>query len=170
MLGISSGINTDKGYAPGERFRERFHIGGTYNAGSNPIGFKGKEADYIGDFAESTDDDNFATTNSSISIYSATLRVSSSATNGYASIAFSTTVGVGYTVVVDVAGIQSGNAALVQIGNSAGAYALYNSGNVTSTATKTATFTATAKITYLTLRSKTNSKWINFDNISLKES
>ena len=42
MLGLSSSVNSEEGYAKGERFRERWtdHVG-TYNVVSNPIGFNG---------------------------------------------------------------------------------------------------------------------------------
>ena len=54
MLGLGSSCNSEEGYAKGERYRERFHTGGTFAETTNPIGRIGLESDYIGDFAEST--------------------------------------------------------------------------------------------------------------------
>ena len=51
MLGLGSSVNSEEGYAKGERYRERFHAGGTYGETSNPIGRNGSaETDYRGDF------------------------------------------------------------------------------------------------------------------------
>ena len=66
MLGLGALVNSEEGYAKGERYRERFHLSeGTYHASTNPIGFEGKEKDYIGDFASGTDGDNFTLVNDS---------------------------------------------------------------------------------------------------------
>lgn len=171
-LGLACKINTIKGYAEAERFRELFldPLGGDYDGssapGTDPFGRNGYV--YAGDFSYAEAIDQWKTSNSSIAIFSGALRIAASATNGYAYVAFNTTIGRSYTVSVDVTALQSGNAALVQIGTSAGAYAVYNSGNVTSAATKSTTFAATASHYFLSLRSKTNSKWANFDNISIK--
>jgi hypothetical protein len=90
MLGLGSSCNSEEGYAKGERFRERFHSGGTYHANSNPIGKGGRETDYIGNFSLSTHDDNYAVINALVTLISNTLRVRSSAGGGHASISIST--------------------------------------------------------------------------------
>ena len=90
MLGLGSSCNSEEGYAKGERYRERFHAGGTYHANSNPIGKLGREADYMGNFSLSTHDDNFAVINGLVTLISNTLRVRSSAGGGHASLAVST--------------------------------------------------------------------------------
>ena len=169
-LSLGLDIDNSKGYAEAEKYRERFHTGGTYDASTNPIGRKGSEADYIGDFATSTDDDNFVASNATLGITGGKFRVSSSATNGYGTISISTIPSVSYTLKVDVSAIQSGSAAIVKVGTSAGDHTHHNSGNLTSTGLQTITFTATSKQTYLTLYSKTSGKWVNFDDISFKES
>ena len=63
MLGVSASINSEESYAKGERYRERFHSGGTYHATDNPIGRNGRESDHIGTFSLSTHDDNFGVLN-----------------------------------------------------------------------------------------------------------
>tara|TARA_R110000824_G_C15068628_1_gene663157 strand:+ start:387 stop:914 length:528 start_codon:yes stop_codon:yes gene_type:complete len=99
MLGLGSSCNSEEGYAKGERYRERFHVGGgTYDAVTNPIGRIGGEVDYIGDFSSSIHDDNFAVTNGLVTIISNTLRVRSSSNGGHASISLSTVPHTNYKV------------------------------------------------------------------------
>ena len=166
MLGLSSSVNSEEGYAKGERFRERWtdHVG-TYNVVSNPIGFNGY--DYIGDFSSSSDANDFVASNADLSVTGDRFIVDSTSGNGYASIAFSTTIGVSYTLSVDVAVIESLNASIVQIGTSPADTSYHTSGNLTSTGPETDTFTPTTKNTYLTLRSKVSGKYVRYDNISL---
>ena len=90
MLGLGSSCNSEEGYAKGERYRERFHVGGTYDSNTNPLGRTGREYYYIGDFSSSAHDDNFAVINGLVTLISNTLRVRSSANGGHASIAVST--------------------------------------------------------------------------------
>jgi hypothetical protein len=98
MLGLGSSCNSEEGYAKGERFRERFHSGGTYNGVTNPIGRVGRELNYIGDFSLSSHDDNYAVVNGLVTLISNTLRVRSSAAGGHASIAVSTVPWTNYLV------------------------------------------------------------------------
>ena len=90
MLGLGSSCNSEEGYAKGERYRERFHTGGTYNTTTNPIGRQGREVSYIGAFGLSTDDDNFSVINGLVTLISDTLRVRSSSAGAHASISVST--------------------------------------------------------------------------------
>jgi len=168
MLGLSSSVNSEEGYAKGERFRERWndHVG-TYHASTNPIGFNGGE--YIGDFSSSTDANDFVASNADLSVFGGVFIVDSTSSNGYASIAFSTFPGVSYTLSVGVSQIEGGNASIVQIGTSPADTSYHNSGNITSTGTETGTFTPTTTSTYLTLFSKVNAKYVRYDNISLVE-
>jgi hypothetical protein len=98
MLGLSASINSEESYAKGERYRERFHSGGTYHSTDNPIGKNGREADHIGTFSLSTHDDNFAVLNGLVTLISNTLRVRSSAGGGHASIAVNTIPYTNYMV------------------------------------------------------------------------
>ena len=49
MLGLSASVNSEEGYAKGERYRERFHIGsGDVGSASNPLGRAGNaDSSYI---------------------------------------------------------------------------------------------------------------------------
>ena len=89
MLGLGSSCNNEEGYAKGERYRERFHAGGAYDAATNPIGRDGQESRYIGDFTTSTDDDNYTLTDAVVGIVSSTFRIRATATPGIATIAVS---------------------------------------------------------------------------------
>jgi len=170
MLGVSSSLSTEEGYAQGERWRERFHLPkGTYNDSTNPIGFGGKEQDYIGDFASSSDGDNFTTVNSSTSVSGGALRVIAGASNGYVHIAVQTVPGINYTFAVDANEIQGGTYAIMQVGTGAGDGTYYNSGNQNSAATYGGSFLSTQRIAVISLYSKTNGKYVAYDNISFKE-
>ena len=170
MLGLGSSVNSEEAYAKGERYRERFHLSaGTYDAGNNPIGFGGEEIDYIGDFASGTDDDNFAKVNSSTSVSGGAMRVIASATNGYAHIAIKTVPGVNYTLAVDVVAIQGGSYAIIAVGTEAGDTTYYTSGNEDSTGTYGSSFLSTRSVIIISLYSKTNGKYVAYDNISFKE-
>ena len=98
MLGLSATINSEEGYAKGERYRERFHTGGTYDVITNPIGRNGVEADYIGDFASSVDDDKYTVSNANVAIISGTLRTRIISNDGYSAIAVSTVPNVQYNI------------------------------------------------------------------------
>ena len=169
MLGLGSSCNSEEGYAKGERYRERWndHVD-SYDVNTNPIGHDGWN--YIGDFGADTDFDDFVINNldDPLTRTPAGLRLTGDGTNGNASIAFKTISGVSYTLSVDVAP-QAGSAGVVLIGTSAGDSTFHNSGNITSSATESDTFTATGSSTYLTIYNKTNNKYADYDNISLKE-
>ena len=98
MLGLGSSCNSEEGYAKGERYRERFHTGGTYNHAANPIGKEGLESSYIGGFSSPSDDDLYATTNAGVSIGSGTMRVRATSANGFASISVNTIPYTSYTI------------------------------------------------------------------------
>tara|TARA_R100001443_G_scaffold99461_1_gene106597 strand:+ start:233 stop:742 length:510 start_codon:yes stop_codon:yes gene_type:complete len=168
MLGLGSSVNSEEGYAKGERYRERFndHVQ-AYNPNTNPIGHDGWN--YIGDFTTDTDFDNFTTSNiDALGRNSNGLRLVGDGTNGYAGIAFKTIPGVSYTLSVIVSP-EGSNAGIVQIGTSATDTTFHNSGNITSAGPETATFTATGQSTWLTLFTKVNDKYVDYDNISVKE-
>ena len=169
MLGLGSSVNSEEGYAKGERYRERWndHVD-DYNAATNPIGHDGWN--YIGDFSASTDFDDFqiANVDDPLTISGAGLRLTGDGTNGNASIAFKTIPGVSYTLSVDV-DPQAGTAGIVRIGTSAGDATFHNSGNITSSTPESDTFTATGTSTYLTIYNKVNDNYTEYDNISLKE-
>ena len=170
MLGLGSSVNSEEAYAKGERYRERFHLSaGTYDASTNPLGFEGKEQDYIGDFASGTDADNFALANAGISVSGGAIRVTASATNGYTHIAVKTVPGVNYTFAIDAIAIQGGTYAIMQVGTEAGNNTYYSSGNQNSTGTYGGTFLSTQSVVVISIYSKTNGKYVAYDNISFKE-
>ena len=86
MLGLGSSCNSEEGYAKGERYRERYHTGGTYHHVTNPIGKGGSESDYMGGFTKAADDDLYTTTDVTLNISSSVLRIRASANDGFASI------------------------------------------------------------------------------------
>ena len=98
MLGLSATINSEEGYAKGERYRERFHTGGTYHTSTNPIGRNGIESDYIGDFASAVDDDLYTVSQGNVAIIDGTLRTRVTANGGYSAIAVSTVPNVQYNI------------------------------------------------------------------------
>ena len=170
MLGLGSSVNSEEGYAKGERYRERWndHVE-AYHASTNPIGHDGYN--YIGDFGANTDFNDFVISalDDPPTISGAGLRLVGDGSNGNASIAFKTIPGVSYTLSVDVAP-QAGNAGSVAIGTEARDTTFHNSGNIASSAPESATFTATGASTYLTIYNKQNDKYVDYDDISLKES
>ena len=101
MLGLSATVNSEEGYAKGERYRERFHEiaqGETYDASTNPIGRTGLEENGIGTFSLSSHDDHYAVHTASVGLISGTLRTRILSNDGYSSIAVSTVPNVQYTV------------------------------------------------------------------------
>ena len=98
MLGLGSSCNSEEGYAKGERYRERFHEGGTYHVTTNPIGREGKESDYLGSFASAGDIDSFIQTNGILAIFSGVVRLRVTAANGFAWITVSVVPFTSYTI------------------------------------------------------------------------
>ena len=96
------------------------------------------------------------------------LHVAATASNGTCKIPVWTDIGCDYTISVDVIGVQSGNAGIVQIGVALDLDAFHNSGNLSSAGTETDTFTATTNSTYITLFSKVSGKYARYSNISVK--
>ena len=173
MLRLGSSCNSEEGYAKGERYRERFHTGGTYNATTNPIGRNGREASYIGAFSLSTDDDNFSVVNSIVTLISDTLRVRSSSNGGHASIALSTIPYTTYklTFVNDPNDSGTGNYT-VKLGTTANNDAYGSQGvNVSENGdTVTISFNSGSKRNaFLTFEVALTNKMIFVDDISLKE-
>ncbi len=172
MLGLGSSCNSEEGYAKGERYRERWkEPKGTYHAINNPIGHDGYN--YIGDFTDSTDADDWYESSASTSISLGTLHVTAnttSATNNWVSASFKVTPNVSYTLSINVNLIAPGNRTKILIGTTATNGDLYNTNAVTSTGTYTSTFSSgDAKYLYLTLYSWSNGKKVVFDNLTLKE-
>tara|TARA_R100000458_G_C8249275_1_gene226559 strand:- start:165 stop:710 length:546 start_codon:yes stop_codon:yes gene_type:complete len=180
MLGLGASCNNDEGYAKGERYRERFHTGGTYNSGTNPIGRLGKEADYIGDFASSSDIDNFtggiSNGSGAPAIESGTLKVLPTISNGGAIIYVSAIIGVQYklTFVYDPNGSRNSQGR-VRIGTHLSSLDdLADTGDIENEEegrTQTLTFTPTVANPIIKFSGKSGGlgKKVFFDDISLKE-
>ena len=138
-----------------------------YSAVTNPIGRDG--GTYIGAFDRGTDDDAFLAGNATLSIVLGTFRITATATNGSASVAFETLPGVSYNLKIAIISVEAGNAGIVMIGTSAVDGTYYNSGNKTGAEALSSTFVATTERSYLSIVSKTNTKSVTVDNIFLTE-
>jgi len=124
-----------------------------------------------GDFATATTGWN-AGTNSTLSIVSAALRVTSTSTTAPTAYQVITTaVGKSYTVSADILTGSATRFGRLLVGNSASNGALYTGGYAVST-TQTATFVATSVTTYLTLmcNTTTSTEYMDFDNVSVYDS
>ena len=172
MLGLGASSNNEQGCAIGERFRQIFNKTlATYNISSVPIG-SDIGIDYIGDFTQDSDFEDFDDSNNvtlSRHAGSSSLNIVADATNGYAFIGFHTTIGVKYTISLDLAGVAAGNAAIWKVGESGGDHTHHNSGYISVSNTYTDTFIATTSSTVLSLYSKANTKYARFSNISVKK-
>ena len=151
MLGLSSAVNTNRGYAPAERFRQRLRSAGTE---------LGTVTDITGFTLVQT-----SGTNGAQVIQSGDLRVTGT---GYTSIQVRVCPGVRYTCIVRAVGYQSGNRGVINIGNSANDTTYHGSGNLNSESTQTAHFVPTQSTVYITVSSVTDNKWARYDNFSLK--
>ena len=173
MLGLSSSVNSEEGYAKGERFRERFHTGGTFNETTNPLGREGKESDYIGDFATGTDADNYTLVNaSSAGIAGGEFKYRASLDNGYAWITFSVVPYTSYTFTCTYDKSSTANGTgRAAIGTSAGDSSISISSElVTGDTDATLIFNSGANnYLYLSLVGTTAGKFSYWDDISLVE-
>ena len=174
MLGLGSSVNNEEGYAKGERYRERYHTGGTYNETTNPLGREGSESDYIGDFATGTDDDLYQLVNAGSSgIDGGEFKYRTSAILGYAWIAFSVVPNTGYSLLCtyDKTSTANGNGR-VYIGTSAGDGTIADSGVLVAgnTDAKVDFNSANNNYLFLSLLGTTSGKFSYWDDISLKES
>ena len=174
MLGLGSSVNSEEGYGKAERYRERFHIGGVYHHGNNPIGRDGKESDYIGDFTEGTDDDNYGSTNASTSISSGVMRIRTSATNGAVYISVSTIPNTNYIFsYLNDPNDDSNDAHTFAIGSTAGGFDV--GGRlivplIADNTTKSISFNSgNNKNVYASWTVPTKNYAIFIDNISFKE-
>ena len=173
MLGLGSSCNSEEGYAKGERYRERFHSGGTFAETTNPIGRIGKESDYIGDFSTGTDADEYTLVNAgSGAISSGEFRYRTLANDGYAWITFSVIPNVTYTLTCtyDKSSIANGNGR-IDIGTSAGDNSISASDALSAGDTEvTLNFNSGANnYLYLNLVGVNAGKFSYWDDISLKE-
>lgn len=175
MLGLATSVQNNKGYATGEKNRERFNLpisntAGAYHATSNPVGFNG--SNYIGGFDNALEYANFGDVNAAKSnpevSGSKVLRVTASATNGNTTIFIKTVPNIAYTLSIDVVAVEAGSACVIMVGTGLSDTTYYSSGNVTGAATKTTTFTPAEISVCLTILSKTNTKYVDVDNISFK--
>jgi hypothetical protein len=174
MLGLGSSVNSEEGYAKGERYRERFHTGGTWGETTNPLGRQGKESDYIGDFATGTDADLYTLVNvGSEGIAGGEFKYRASATNGYAWVTFSVVPNTSYTLTCtyDKSSIANGTGR-VAIGTSAGDSSISISSLLSTGDTDVSlTFNSGANsYLYLSLIGTTAGRFSYWDDISLKES
>ena len=173
MLGLGSSVNSQEGYAKGERYRERFlDTDNTYHPVANPYGHDGKESDWIGNFTAAGSVSKFLATNSVISSESGTIKILSTAINGHGSVAVKTVPNVNYTLTVqwdpnDTA--QGGGD--VMVGTGAGSSSLGSAtGGVTADITLTVNFNSGSNSSvYISLVSARNDKYVFFDDLSLKE-
>ena len=151
MLGLSSAINTNRGYAPAERFRQRLRSAGTS---------LGTVTDITGFTLVQT-----SGTNGAQVIQSGDLRLTGT---GHTSIQATVSPGTRYTCIVRAVGYQSGNRGQINIGNSVNDTTYHGSGNLTSESTQTAHFIPTQSTIYITVSSVGDNKWARYDNFSLK--
>ena len=171
MLGLGSSINSEEGYAKGERYRERYHdTTGTYNLTANPLGKFGVENDYVGGFSRASDDDNYEATNATLTIDSATLQVVADDTGGSAKIGVATIPFVSYTLTFDIAVVSVGNTGQVKVGVTSDDDLYVDSGTLSAGTDQTITFTPLLSYTQILFISNVNTKLVKYDNISLKES
>jgi len=177
MLGLGSSVNNEEGYAKGERYRERYHTGGTYNETTNPIGREGKEEDWIGEFTLGGDSSSFTFVNASEMSFVGEFKLRTGATDGHAWNTFSVVPYTSYTLTCTYDKTTNANGTgRVDIGTSAGddsiiassELAMYTSGSGTDVSL---TFnSANNNYLYLNLVGTTAGKFSYFDDISLKES
>lgn len=176
MLGLGASVNNEESYAKGERFRERFHTGGTYHAGNNPLGRNGVESDYIGDFADSEDDSLYSTSDALIAVESGTLRVACAigGSGGFAHISVNALAGVQYklTVLYDPNSGANTNGSIVVADSDDTQLAttgVLSLGDANTT--QTLTFTHTKNSNRVTIRFSADRplKRTHYDNISFKE-
>ena len=177
MLGLSATVNSEEGYAKGERYRERFHEiaqGDTYDASTNPIGRDGQEEDGIGAFSLASHDDHYAVVNANVALVSGTLRTRLLSSGGYSSIAISTVPKVQYTVSYQNDPDNSASTDYAfNIGTAAGgsqiattsiAHASSDNAKITSTFNSGAN-----NVVYLSWVGDTSGKMIFIDDMSFKE-
>ena len=174
MLGLGSSCNSEEGYAKGERYRERFHSGGTFAETTNPIGRAGKESDYIGDFATGTDADNYTLVNAaSDGISGGEYKYRVSANNGGAWITFSVIPNVSYTLTCTYdKGSNANGTGRVDIGTSIGDNSISASDALAIEDTDVSLTFNSGNNTYLYLHliGTTAGRFSYWDDISLKES
>ena len=174
MLGLGSSVNSEEAYAKGERYRERFHTGGSYHPATNPIGRLGEEVDYIGDFASAGDGDNFADVNAGSSLSSGTLRIRSTGSNGHSSIGISVVPNTNYTLTYLNDPADSANSGhALHIGTTVNAYdiaRLVVSISDDNTTQSQAFDSGDNNYLYVSWEITTNGRFAFIDNISFKES
>ena len=179
MLGLGSSVNNEEGYAKGERYRERFHTGGTWHATTNPIGRDGSESNYFGDFETGTDADVFKANLAnagSASINSVgggnEYKFRASSNLGYSWITISVVPYTSYklTLTFDKSSTSNG-AGRVYIGTSAGDNSIADSGELAQGNTDASiTFNSSGNNSlFLSLHCVLASKTVYWDDISLKE-
>ena len=173
MLGLGSSCSSEEGYAKAERYRERFHTGGTYNKDTNPIGRDGLESSYMGGFSSPSDDDLYATTNAGVSIGSNTMRVRATADDGFASISVSVVPHTSYTIsyLNDPNDSASGSHSF-KVGTTSGAGDLINFLIAVNRDGETISYTFNAgdnKNIYISWSITASGRFCFVDNISLKE-
>ena len=174
MLGLSSSVNSEEGYAKGERYRERYHTGGTYHYITNPIGREGSESDYIGDFSGIGDINLYTSVNiGSEAIASAEFKFRNSADDGHAWLTFSVVPNTSYTLTCTYDKTSNANGTgKVAIGTSAGDNSIaVTAALATGDTDASLTFNSAGNnYLYLSLIGTTAGKFSYWDDISLKES
>ena len=176
MLGLGSSVNSEEGYAKGERFRERFHAGGTYGETSNPIGRNGSaETDYRGDFATSYSGNvsEYTMVNASKVTFTGEFKMRTGTNNGYGWTTFSVVPYTSYTLTCTYDKTTNANGTgRVDIGTSAGDNSIVASSALAAGNTDASlTFNSgNNKYLYLNLVGTTAGKFSYWDDISLKES
>ena len=173
MLGLGSSCNSEEGYAKGERYRERFHEGGTYHVTTNPIGREGKESDYLGSFASAGDIDSFIQTNGILAIFSGVVRLRVTAANGFAWITVSVVPFTSYTIryLNDPNSVANGSSKF-KVGTTLGGNDMVNDAITVGEqdTTMSHTFTTTdVSLVYLTWSVDASGRSMFFDKISFKE-
>jgi len=175
MLGLGASCNNDEGYAKGERYRERLHkTVTTYHPTYMPYGRSGSEADWVGNFSDTDDEEHFNGVNATVAISSNTLRIIATADNGYGYISVSVVPYTSYTFTClydpNDAASSDGD---IRFGTSHGAtdIADIDGQGVDGGGTMTITFNSgnnhRVYISFVTVR---NAKATYYDNISFKES
>ena len=173
MLGLGSSVNNEEGYAKGERYRERYHTGGTYNETTNPIGREGKEEDWIGEFTLGGDSSSFTFVNASEMSFVGEFKLRTGATDGHAWNTFSVVPYTSYTLTCTYDKTSNANGTgKVAIGTSAGDNSIaITDALATGDTDASLTFNSAGNnYLYLSLIGTTAGKFSYWDDISLKES
>ena len=151
MLGLTSAINTNKGYAPAEKTRQRALSGGkTLIAITDISGFTHVQ----------TSGDNGA--------QEIILEKLNATGTGYSYITSIVSPGTRYNFAAKVANWEGGGRGQINVGNSANDNTYGSTGTINSSNSFTLSFLPTQTTIYMSFFSMIDDKYGNFDTITLK--